>query len=217
VESTQGTHRTPRATRTPNPADVVQKKRKGKQVAGETSSPRKSLKIRFKQQKPTSITIPPLSDDRERDEIHEATLLSLALYKTAKITEEQENVVAVLDKILEEDVDKIVEGEDEESYANEFIDIVLLDEEDFGNKIEPRSHKENLKEVDDDDDDEEEEEKDDKNNNNDDDDDDDHNDYALVRTRVSGSSKIRTEKMQTPTSSPPRSFRKDLSLDKTID
>nr|GEV96794.1 hypothetical protein [Tanacetum cinerariifolium] len=39
VESTQGANRTRRATRTPNPKDVVQKKRKGKQVAGEISSP----------------------------------------------------------------------------------------------------------------------------------------------------------------------------------
>ncbi|GKC84846.1 hypothetical protein Tco_1140563, partial [Tanacetum coccineum] len=99
VESTQGTHRTP------NPVvDVVQKK-KGKCAAGETRSPIPSLKIRVRQQKPISLTIPPPSDDRERDDITEATLLSLALHKTTKITEKQENVAAVEKKILEEDVD----------------------------------------------------------------------------------------------------------------
>nr|GEV09729.1 hypothetical protein [Tanacetum cinerariifolium] len=44
VKSTQGMNRIPRATRTPNPEDFVQKKRKSKQVVVETSSPRKSLK-----------------------------------------------------------------------------------------------------------------------------------------------------------------------------
>ncbi|GKG16338.1 hypothetical protein Tco_0358661, partial [Tanacetum coccineum] len=44
VESTQRTNKTPRATSTPNPADVVQKN-KGKRVARETSSPIPSLKF----------------------------------------------------------------------------------------------------------------------------------------------------------------------------
>nr|GFC48001.1 hypothetical protein [Tanacetum cinerariifolium] len=112
AESTQGTHRTPRATRTPNP----------------TNKP--------------SITIPPSSDDRERDEIHEATLLSLAIHKTANTTEEQEKMDVFEEKISEDDVEKIVEGKDEESYASEFADTVLLDEEDFGSRTEPGSHKE---------------------------------------------------------------------------
>ncbi|GKF83357.1 hypothetical protein Tco_0245013, partial [Tanacetum coccineum] len=80
VESTQETNMTPRAIRTPNPDDVVQKKkRKGTPTAGETSTPRKSLKIRVKQQKPISTTPPPPNDDRERDEIHEVTQPNLAL------------------------------------------------------------------------------------------------------------------------------------------
>ncbi|GJT36583.1 hypothetical protein Tco_0927002 [Tanacetum coccineum] len=56
IESTQGENRTPRATMTPNPKDV--------------------------QKKPSSTAIPPPSDDKERDDIAEATLLSLALHKT---------------------------------------------------------------------------------------------------------------------------------------
>nr|GFA89068.1 hypothetical protein [Tanacetum cinerariifolium] len=53
----------------------------------------------------------------------------------------------------------------------------------------------------------------------DDDDDnyDDHDDHALIKNRVSGSLEIRTEKMQTPIPSPPRSPRKYLSSDKAID
>nr|GEV78645.1 hypothetical protein [Tanacetum cinerariifolium]GEV85064.1 hypothetical protein [Tanacetum cinerariifolium] len=151
VESTQRTNRTPRATRTPNPADVVQKK-KVKQAAGETTSLRKSLKIQIKQQKPSTTTPPP------------------------PIFEEQENVVVVEQHILHEDVEKLVER-DEESNANEFVNMVLLsDEKDSSNRLEPGSHKENPIKIDDDDDDakKKEDKKDDDEN-----DDDDHTDHAL--------------------------------------
>nr|GEW10905.1 reverse transcriptase domain-containing protein [Tanacetum cinerariifolium] len=90
---------TPRATRIPNPADVVQNKKR-KQDTRETSSPKPSLKVRIRQQNP-STTIPSPSDDRERDQIHEATQLSLALHKTSKVVEEKENVAAVKKKILQ--------------------------------------------------------------------------------------------------------------------
>ncbi|GJY16240.1 hypothetical protein Tco_0386662 [Tanacetum coccineum] len=60
--------------------------KKRKQSAGETCSPRKSLKVTIKQ-KPNTTSIPPPSDDREQDEIAEATLLSLTLQKTALAAE----------------------------------------------------------------------------------------------------------------------------------
>ncbi|GKG23933.1 hypothetical protein Tco_0391969, partial [Tanacetum coccineum] len=63
--------------------------------------------------KSTSITPLPLSDDRERDEIHEATQLSLTLDKTTKAYEEQPHVAAVEEKLLEEDIEKLVDGEDD--------------------------------------------------------------------------------------------------------
>ncbi|GJW62070.1 hypothetical protein Tco_0111405 [Tanacetum coccineum] len=150
VESTQGMNRIPRATSTPNPADVVQKK-KGKRAARETSTPRPYLKVHIRQHKP-STTIPPPSDDRERNEIHEATLLSLVIHKTSKTAKEQENVAAVEEKILEEDVVKIVEVKDEESYASEFVDKVLLNDEDSNDRFEPESHKDKPENIDDDDD-----------------------------------------------------------------
>nr|GEW63393.1 hypothetical protein [Tanacetum cinerariifolium] len=77
------------------------------------------------------------------------------------------------EKLLEEDIEKLVDG-DEESTANEFADTILLDEEDFCDRLKPESHKENLKNINDDDDDVEK--KDDKK-----DDDDDQDDYALIR------------------------------------
>ncbi|GKA21450.1 hypothetical protein Tco_0701439, partial [Tanacetum coccineum] len=144
--------------------------------------------------KHVSTTPLPPSDDQERGDIHEATLLSLALHKTAKIAEEQENMAAVKEKILEEDVEKIVEGEDEESYAREFADSVFLDEEDSGTRLEPLSHKENPEtdddddmekkddKKDDDDDDANDIEKKDDKKDDDDDDNDDHDDHAFLRT-----------------------------------
>nr|GEW07838.1 hypothetical protein [Tanacetum cinerariifolium] len=189
--------------------DDTSLKKKGKHVAGETSSPRPSLKVWIRHQKP-SDTISPPSDDQEHDEIYEATLLSLAIHKTAKITEEQKNVAAVEEKILEEDVEKIIEGGDEESYASEFVDTVFLDEEDFGNRINLKSQKDNPKEVDDADDETKDEKKDDDADNKDD----DQDDHVLIRNQRMVSSKIRTEKMQTPTPSPTRSPKKDLSSDK---
>ncbi|GKB43393.1 hypothetical protein Tco_0888335 [Tanacetum coccineum] len=193
VESTKGMNRTPRATRTPNPKDFVQKKCKSKQVVVETSSPRKFLKLTIKQKKPSTTPIPPPNDDRERVKIAEATLLSLALHKTAMITEEQENMAKVQEKIPEEDVEKIVEGKDKEYYANEFADSVFLnDEKDSSNKLEPGSHKKNPKTVDVVDD--EEEKKDDKKD--DGKDDDDNDDHVLVKNKVMGSLEVRTEKMQ---------------------
>nr|GEY14223.1 hypothetical protein [Tanacetum cinerariifolium] len=50
---------------------------------------------------------------------------------------EQENVAAIKDNILEEDVEKIVEGEDKESYGSEFDDTIFLDEEDSSNRKKP--------------------------------------------------------------------------------
>ncbi|GKF50476.1 hypothetical protein Tco_0146943 [Tanacetum coccineum] len=98
-------------------------------------------------------SIPPLGDDRERESIAEATLLSLSLHKTALAAEAQENVAKVHEKLDEEEIEKMVEDdEDEESYASEFADSVLNDDvDDFGTRIEPGSHKKNLENVNDDD------------------------------------------------------------------
>ncbi|GJS89052.1 hypothetical protein Tco_0771688 [Tanacetum coccineum] len=95
--------------------------KKRKQVAGETISLRKSLKVTIKQKKQSTTPIPPPSDDRERDEIGEATLLSLTLHKTAI------------------------------SYVSEFADSMLNDDDDSGTRIDPGSHKEHPKTIDDND------------------------------------------------------------------
>ncbi|GJU61860.1 hypothetical protein Tco_1243695 [Tanacetum coccineum] len=129
----------------------------------------------IKQKKFTPTTPLPPSDDQERDDIVEATQLSFALEKMAKVYAEQQNVAAVEKKILEEDVDKLVEGEDE-SDGDEFAYTVLLSDEDSGDRIEPESHKDKPKEnVGDEKKDEDDKHDDAK------DDDDDHNDQSLIR------------------------------------
>ncbi|GJV61844.1 retrovirus-related pol polyprotein from transposon TNT 1-94 [Tanacetum coccineum] len=121
---------TPRATRTPTPtAKIAQKKRKSKTVAGESSTLGKSLKVTVTQKKPNTTSIPPPT------------------------AEAQENVAKVQEKILEEDIDKMVDGEDEISYVSAFVDSVFQDEEVTGTRIEPGSHKEHSATIDDDDDD----------------------------------------------------------------
>nr|GEV62190.1 hypothetical protein [Tanacetum cinerariifolium] len=129
VVSTQGTHRsTPSAHMIPTLTASPQG-RKRKQSAGESR------------------------DDRERDAIAEATLLSLTLHKTALAAEAKEGIAKVQEKLNEAEIEEMVEGEeDEESYESAFADIVFNDDvDDTGSKIKPGSHKENLEKVNDDD------------------------------------------------------------------
>ncbi|GJR44446.1 putative reverse transcriptase domain-containing protein [Tanacetum coccineum] len=96
VVSTQGTHRTtPSALRSPTLTTNIASKKKRKQVAGEISSQRKSLKVTIRQKKQSTTPLPSPGDDRERDEIAEVTLLSLTLHKTALATEDKENIAKV--------------------------------------------------------------------------------------------------------------------------
>ncbi|GKB24115.1 hypothetical protein Tco_0863516 [Tanacetum coccineum] len=166
--------------------DTPLNKRKGKQITEESSTPKTSLKIRIIQKKSTPTAPLPPSNDRERDDITEATQLSLAKDKTVK----------------------------DESSGSEFVDTMLLSDEDFSDRIENESHKENPTKIDDDD-----EKKDDKHDdakdNKDKNDDDDHNDQSLILWRM-GSLEIRTEKMQIHIPSPPGSIKTDLSSDKEI-
>ncbi|GJZ90916.1 hypothetical protein Tco_0662843 [Tanacetum coccineum] len=125
VVSTQGTHRTtPSAHRSPTLNVDIASKKKRKQVAGETSSPRKSFKVTIQKKKAKTTPIPPPSDDQERDDIAKATLLSLTLHKNALAAEARENIAKVKEKLEEEEIEKMVEGEDdEESYSNDKKDV----------------------------------------------------------------------------------------------
>ncbi|GKB57766.1 hypothetical protein Tco_0913952, partial [Tanacetum coccineum] len=75
VFSTKGMNRnTPKAHRSPTVSASPLEKKKRKQTAGVSSSPRKIIK----QKKQSTPSIPTLGDDRERDAIAEASLLNRA-------------------------------------------------------------------------------------------------------------------------------------------
>ncbi|GJY26581.1 hypothetical protein Tco_0401307 [Tanacetum coccineum] len=113
----------------------------------------KTHKITIKKKKQSTPSIPVPRDDKERDAIAEATLLSLTLHKTALAAKAQENIAKVQEKLDQEEIDKMVDGdEDEESYASVFADSMFNDDvDDTGTKIEPGSHKEHPEHVSDDD------------------------------------------------------------------
>ncbi|GKC61315.1 hypothetical protein Tco_1088913 [Tanacetum coccineum] len=120
VESTQGMSRTPRATRRHSlTTEVAQKKCNIKAVAGESSTPRKSLKVIIKQKKPSTTTIPPLSDDRERDEITEATLLKDDFGTKIEPESHKENSEVVIDDDVDDNVDKEKKNDDVEEKKDE--------------------------------------------------------------------------------------------------
>ncbi|GKA27348.1 putative reverse transcriptase domain-containing protein [Tanacetum coccineum] len=220
VVSTQGTNRnTPRAHRSPTVSANPLETKKRKQTAGETSSPRRIIK----KQKQSTPSIPPPGDDKERDAIAKATLLSLAIHKTALIAEAQENVAKVQEKLDEEEIDEMVEGNtNEESYVSVFVDSMLNDEgddvDDTESKIEPGSQKENSERVYDDDEKEMNNivEKEVKNETNVE----AEKTHEVVKEKevanVSGSQEIRKEQKQTPIPSPIRSPRNISFSDKTI-
>nr|GEW22277.1 hypothetical protein [Tanacetum cinerariifolium] len=159
---------------------------------------------------------------RERDEIAEATLLSLTLHKTTLAIKAQENVTKVQEKLAEETIEKMVEGEeDEESYVSEFADFMLNDDvDDSGTRIEPESHKEHLENVNDDDEEIEKEKNDDEVEKEKKDDDVEKTGEDVKEKDndevASGSMEFRNEKIHILIPTPTRSPRNDFSSDKTI-
>ncbi|GJT74408.1 hypothetical protein Tco_1041133 [Tanacetum coccineum] len=136
-------------TVTPIVSASPQETKKRKQTAGESSSSR----IIIKKKKPSTPSIPPPGDNRERDEMAEATILSLTLHKIALDAEAKENIAKVQEMLAQEEIDELVDGdEDEESSASAFADTVLNDvDDDIGSKLEPGSYKEHPEHVSDDD------------------------------------------------------------------
>ncbi|GKC35244.1 hypothetical protein Tco_1047628 [Tanacetum coccineum] len=133
-------------------------------------------------------------------------------HKTTLATEAQENVAKVQDKILEEDIDKMVDGDAEEPGSHKENQEVI-DDDDVNDNIN-KEKKDDENKVDDD---VEREKKDEENDYDDKDDDNgDHDDHALVRNKVLGSLETWNALTHTPIPSPTRSPRNDLSSDKTV-
>ncbi|GKA33676.1 hypothetical protein Tco_0720105 [Tanacetum coccineum] len=101
----------------------------------------------------------------------------------ANEAEEKENIASVEKTIMAEEDDKMVEGKEDDD--NDFLDSLLISQEDPDTKLEPESHKESMEEKNDNDDDQ-------------------HNVDTLTRRKKMGSLEIRDEEKQTPIPTPPR-------------
>ncbi|GJW88873.1 hypothetical protein Tco_0164213 [Tanacetum coccineum] len=135
TESTQGTHRTPSAPRSPNP----------KMDAAESSAPKRSTVIHFclPERRSTRLTPPALvpTVDKADEMILQDTLqVSLAEHKSREEQEARENVELVNKHLASEEIEKMMEG------SENVIDDSLPPRNDEpnipGTRLEPRSDKE---------------------------------------------------------------------------
>ncbi|GJZ79778.1 hypothetical protein Tco_0644615 [Tanacetum coccineum] len=126
----------PRAHMTPTVSIASPQGKKRKQIVGESSSLRKSHKITIRKKKQSTTSIPPPGEDRERDEVAEATILSLTLHKTALAAEAQEILIEKEKKdeyIEKEQKDKEIEKEKniddvektDEVVKEKYIDVAM--------------------------------------------------------------------------------------------
>ncbi|GKA10305.1 hypothetical protein Tco_0689738, partial [Tanacetum coccineum] len=135
TESTQGTHRTPSAPRSPNP---------DKEVA-ESSAPRRStvIRLRLPERRSTRLTPPapvPTVDKVDEMILQDTLQISLAEHKSHKEQEARENVALVNEHLASEEIEKMVDGQ--ENIVDD-SSIPRNDESNIpGTRIEPRSDKE---------------------------------------------------------------------------
>ncbi|GKC11911.1 hypothetical protein Tco_1008693 [Tanacetum coccineum] len=135
TESTQGTHRTPSAPRSPNP----------KMDEAESSAPKRSTVIRFRipQRRSTRLTPPapvPTVDKVDEIILQDTLQVSLAKQKSQEEQEARENVELVNKHLASVEIEKVVEGPE-----NVIDDSSILsnDEKNIpGTRLEPRSDKE---------------------------------------------------------------------------
>ncbi|GJX62641.1 hypothetical protein Tco_0295541 [Tanacetum coccineum] len=135
TESTQGTHRTPSAPRSPNP----------KMDAAESSAPKRSTVIRFRlpERRSTRLTPPapvPTVDKADEMILQDTLQISLAEHKSREEQEARENVELVNKHLASEEIEKMMEG------SENVIDDSLPPRNDEpnipGTRLEPRSDKE---------------------------------------------------------------------------
>ncbi|GJX96322.1 hypothetical protein Tco_0352120 [Tanacetum coccineum] len=135
TESTQGTHRTLSAPRSPNP----------KMDKAESSAPKRSTVIRFRlpERRSTHLTPPapvPTVDKADEMILQDTLQVSLAEHKSREEQEARENVELVKEHLASVEIEKMVEG------SENVIDDSLLPRNDEskipGTRLEPRSDKE---------------------------------------------------------------------------
>ncbi|GJV10184.1 hypothetical protein Tco_1351725 [Tanacetum coccineum] len=110
TESTQGTHRTPSAPRSPNP----------NMDAGVSSAPKRSTVIRFciPQRRSTRLTPPapvPTVDKADEMILQDTLQVSLAEHKSQEEQEVRENMELVNEHLASVEIEKMVEGPENES------------------------------------------------------------------------------------------------------
>nr|GEV08687.1 uncharacterized mitochondrial protein AtMg00810-like [Tanacetum cinerariifolium] len=118
-ESYQGINKTLSTARSPNPQ---------KQQQGESSTPKKPIIIMIPKRKQHHLKTLILTVAYiDLENLNEAQVLSYALAKSVEEYEAQQNVKRVEENLLDEDVNKLVEGE--ESDANQFANDMVLSQE----------------------------------------------------------------------------------------
>ncbi|GJW01320.1 hypothetical protein Tco_1556571 [Tanacetum coccineum] len=135
TESTQGTHRTLSAPRSPNP----------KMYKAESSAPKRSTMIRFRlpERRSTSLTPPtpvPTVDKADEMILQDTLQVSLAEHKSLEEQKARENVELVKEHLASVEIEKMVEG------SENVIDDSLLPRHDeskiLGTRLKPMSDKE---------------------------------------------------------------------------
>ncbi|GJU30660.1 hypothetical protein Tco_1174249 [Tanacetum coccineum] len=135
TESTQGTHRTPSAPRSPNP----------NKEAAESSALRRStvIRLRIPERRSTCLTPPaPVPNVDKADEmiLQDTLQVSLTEHKSHEEQEARENVALVDEHLASEEIEKMVDGQ--ENVVDD-SSIPRNDESNIpGTRIEPRSNKE---------------------------------------------------------------------------
>ncbi|GJV61892.1 hypothetical protein Tco_1467992 [Tanacetum coccineum] len=135
TESTQGTHRTPSAPRSPNP----------NMDAGVSSAPKRSTVIRFciPQRRSTRLTPPapvPTVDKADEMILQDTLQVSLAEHKSREEQEARENVELVNEHLASVEIEKMVEGPEN---VIDDSSIPRNDDQNIpGTRLEPRSDKE---------------------------------------------------------------------------
>ncbi|GJV99565.1 hypothetical protein Tco_1554817 [Tanacetum coccineum] len=134
TESTQGTHRTPSAPRSPNPATET----------AESSVPKRSTVIRFRlpSRQSARLTPPvPVPSAEKADEmiLQDMIQVSLAEHKSREEQEARENVALVYEHLAAEEIEKLVEDPEnvDDSSPPRHDDTSIP-----GTRLEPRSDKE---------------------------------------------------------------------------
>ncbi|GJT64428.1 hypothetical protein Tco_1015908 [Tanacetum coccineum] len=134
TESTQGTHRTTSAPRSPNPATEP----------AESSVPKRSTVIRFRlpSRQSARLTPPvPVPTTEKADEmiLQDTIQVSLAEHKSREEQEARENVALVYEHLAAEEIEKLVENPEnvDDSSPPRYDDTSIP-----GTRLEPRSDKE---------------------------------------------------------------------------